>query len=160
MTTRSTRSTRSTVKPAESMTDGDVYVFLLQIAVLSGVAAQQQQQRKADAAAAVNARPGRSESAAKKPSDYGGAGSASASSSSSSLTPAWTSLGGLMDLVSTSSREARFPEKLIKRLNDRLERIIKGQDPSYNDHTLRATIARFYGTFKEDGFQRCDSGET
>lgn len=59
-----------------------------------------------------------------------------------------------MDLIGNSSREARFPEKLIKRLNDRLERIIKGQDPANNDSTLRSTMARFYTTFKEDGFQR------
>lgn len=59
-----------------------------------------------------------------------------------------------MDLMGGSSREARFPEKLIKRLNDRLEKIIKGQDLAFKDIALRQTVARFYGTFKEDGFQR------
>ena len=34
------------------------------------------------------------------------------------------------------------------------KKIIKGQDSANNDITLRSTIARFYGTFKEDGFQR------
>ncbi|PWN26305.1 hypothetical protein BDZ90DRAFT_51811 [Jaminaea rosea] len=151
MTTRSTRSTRSAA-PLERMTDGDVYVFLLQIAVLSWTT-QQQQRKAAEAAAAAATRPGRSESAVKKPSDYA-TSSTTASPGSTSSKSDWMSLGGLMDLVGTSSREARFPEKLIKRLNDRLERIIKGQDLSHNDQTLRATVARFYGTFKEDGFQR------
>ncbi|CAO1632045.1 unnamed protein product [Sympodiomycopsis kandeliae] len=131
------------------MTDGDVYVFLLQIAVLSWST----QHRKAEQArAAAN----RSESQAstvtatsKRPTDHGATSSNTGGSKSD-----WMSLGGLMDIVGTSRGDAKFPEKMIKRLNDRLEKIIKGQDPSNNDITLRSTVARFYGTFKEDGFQR------
>ncbi|CAO1615966.1 unnamed protein product [Parajaminaea phylloscopi] len=151
MTTKSTRSARSTL---DRISDGDVYVFLLQVAVLNWTV----QHRKVDSPKPTV--PGRTDSLSSTPSasggrqrasDYGAASSSSSASTSSKSD--WMSLGGLMDLVGSSSREARFPEKLIKRLNDRLERVIKGQD-SYKDITFRATVARFYGTFKEDSFQR------
>lgn len=67
------------------------------------------------------------------------------------------SLGGLADMVrdvSGSSRTVRFPEKLLKRLSERLEQIAMGRDPSYREQSLRQTIGIFYGTFKETSFQK------
>lgn len=147
MTTKSIRSTRSGI---ERISDGDVYVFLLQVAVLNWTISQRREAPKVPI-------PGRTDSLAST-SSLTGAKQRSTDHMSTSAYPSssksdWMSLGGLMDLVGSCSREARFPEKLIKRLNDRLEKVIKGQD-SFKDMTFRSTIARFYGTFKEDGFQR------
>lgn len=67
------------------------------------------------------------------------------------------SLGGLADMVrdvSGSSKTVRFPEKLLKRLGERLEQIAMGRDPHYRDQSLRQTIGVFYGTFKEASFQK------
>lgn len=64
---------------------------------------------------------------------------------------------GLADMVRDvggSSKSARFPEKLIKRLNDRLELIAMGRDAQFKEQSLRQTIGIFYGTFKEASFQK------
>lgn len=145
MTTRSSRSAHSAV---ERISDGDVYVFLLQIAVLNWTV----QHRKIEVTRPPV--PSRNDSLASSSSSAPKARATDYASSSSSSKSDWMSLGGLVDLVSSSSREARFPEKMIKRLNDRLEKVIKGQDATFKDMTFRSTVARFYGTFKEDSFQR------
>ncbi|CEH19367.1 GRAM DOMAIN-CONTAINING PROTEIN 4 [Ceraceosorus bombacis] len=56
--------------------------------------------------------------------------------------------------VSLTSKAARFPEKLLKRLSERLERIAMGRDPYYNDQSLRQTVGVFYGTYKEASLQK------
>jgi hypothetical protein len=69
----------------------------------------------------------------------------------------WMSLGSLTDMVqsvSGSNKTVRFPEKLLKRLSERLELIAMGRDPHYRDQSLRQTVGIFYGTFKEAGFQK------
>lgn len=53
-----------------------------------------------------------------------------------------------------ASKDSRFPEKLIKRLNERLEKIAMGKDPSYRDQSLRSTIGIFYGQFQNPSFQK------
>jgi hypothetical protein len=150
------------------MTDGDVYVvsamqarsrerpttrdvaradrrvlqFLLQLSVLSWV-----QRPKAQDLAVPKPEAGPAAAAPVKKAE------APAASSKSD----WMSLGGLADMVrdvSGSSKAARFPEKLLKRLGERLERIAMGRDPHYNDQSLRQTIGVFYGTYKETSFQK------
>lgn len=51
-------------------------------------------------------------------------------------------------------KDTRYPERLIKRLNERLGTVAMGQDPAYRDPVLRGTIASFYGKFSEKEFQR------
>ncbi|PWN50695.1 hypothetical protein IE53DRAFT_82315 [Violaceomyces palustris] len=145
MTTRSTKSSYSTKD--RSMTDGDVYVFLLQVAYYAHLN-QARVDAKAAATAAAAVPPNRdslSPSAhpiTKRPSE--------------SKIDGWMSLSGLADMISlsSSSKAVRFPEKLIKRLNDRLELIAMGRDPHFKDQSLRQTIGAFYGTFKEASFQK------
>lgn len=94
-------------------------------------------------------------SASTSTSATGGAGAASSAAAASRSD--WLSLGGLADLVrdvSGSSKAARFPEKLLKRLSERLEQIAMGRDPHYRDQSLRQTVGIFYGTFKEASFQK------
>ncbi|TKY85972.1 hypothetical protein EX895_004797 [Sporisorium graminicola] len=149
MTTRSTKSSRSGYA-REVMTDGDVYVFLLQVAYHAHLS---QARREAKAKAR--------ESLATNPT---GSLSAATSASTSKKVPdvasksdSWMGFAGLADMVRDvggSSKSARFPEKLIKRLNDRLELIAMGRDTNYKDQSLRQTIGIFYGTFKEASFQK------
>ncbi|KAN0065532.1 hypothetical protein ACQY0O_001369 [Thecaphora frezii] len=142
-----TRSTRSNMSAKERMTDGDVYVFLLQVAYHHYLG---QSRAEAKAAKARESISGPSHSStttsSKRTSDGSGRGDA------------WMSLSGLADMVrdvgGSSSKAARFPEKLIKRLNDRLELIAMGRDPNFKDQSLRQTIGIFYGTFKEASFQK------
>lgn len=86
-----------------------------------------------------------------------GTDAAASSSSSSNSRSDWISLGGLADMVrdvSGSSKTVRFPEKLLKRLSERLEQIAMGRDPHYRDQSFRQTIGIFYGTYKEASFQK------
>ncbi|EST05967.1 Mammalian uncoordinated homology 13, subgroup, domain 2 [Kalmanozyma brasiliensis GHG001] len=149
MTTRSTRSNRSGYA-REVMTDGDVYVFLLQVAYHAHLSqARREAKAKAKETLALSPNPTGSLSAAT---------SASAKKASeSSKSDSWMGFAGLGDMirdVGGSSKSARFPEKLIKRLNDRLELIAMGRDTNYKDQSLRQTIGIFYGTFKEASFQK------
>lgn len=77
---------------------------------------------------------------------------------SESKSDGWLGLGGLADMIrdvgGSSSKAVRFPEKLIKRLSDRLELIAMGRDPAFKDQALRQTVGVFYGTFKEASFQK------
>lgn len=85
-----------------------------------------------------------------------GASTGSPGPSTSSRTD-WMSLGSLADMVhnvSGSSKAVRFPEKLLKRLSEKLEQIAMGRDPNYRDQSMRQTVGIFYGTFKESNFQK------
>ncbi|SJX66223.1 uncharacterized protein SRS1_10892 [Sporisorium reilianum f. sp. reilianum] len=149
MTTRSTRSNRSGYI-REPMTDGDVYVFLLQVAYHAHLS-QARRDAKAKARESLAANATGSLSAAT------GASATKKASDSASKSDSWMGFAGLADMVRDvggSSKSARFPEKLIKRLNDRLELIAMGRDTNYKDQSLRQTIGIFYGTFKEASFQK------
>ncbi|GJJ09370.1 hypothetical protein Clacol_003592 [Clathrus columnatus] len=52
------------------------------------------------------------------------------------------------------SRSSKFPEKLIKVLEARMQNIAMGRDPAYSDQYTRRTIAIFYGSFKDDTFKK------
>lgn len=141
MTTRSTKSSYST---KERMTDGDVYVFLLQVAYYAYLGQSRAEIKAAKARESIAAASVQSTSSSKKNSE-------------SSKGDGWMGLSGLADMVSavgSSSKSAKFPEKLIKRLNDRLELIAMGRDQHFKDQSLRQTIGIFYGTFKETSFQK------
>ncbi|SPO32406.1 uncharacterized protein UTRI_02963 [Ustilago trichophora] len=152
MTTRSTKSNRSGYA-REVMTDGDVYVFLLQVAYHAHLS-QARRDAKAKARESLSPHPNASSSAGAAPSSSSAAKKASDSASKSD---SWMGFAGLADMirdVGGSSKSARFPEKLIKRLNDRLELIAMGRDTNFKEQSLRQTIGIFYGTFKEASFQR------
>ncbi|CCF48018.1 hypothetical protein NDA11_000538 [Ustilago hordei] len=149
MTTRSTRSNRSGYVH-QVMTDGDVYVFLLQVAYHAHLT-QTRRDAKAKARESLSLHPTASSSNAAASS------SKKASDSSSSKSDSWMGFAGLADMVRDvggSSKSARFPEKLIKRLKDRLELIAMGRDAQFKEQSLRQTIGIFYGTFKEASFQK------
>jgi hypothetical protein len=121
--------------------------FLLQMSVLSW-----KMQCRANAKEAAAS----SSSSVGKKSGTDTASTSSPAPSSSSRSD-WKSLGSLADMVqsvSGSSKAVRFPEKLLKRLSEKLEQIAMGRDPTYRDQSMRQTVGIFYGTFKESSFQK------
>ena len=50
---------------------------------------------------------------------------------------------------SAGARTARYPEKLLRKLTERLERIAMGRDAVYNQPLLRQTVGAFYGTMMD-----------
>ncbi|KAG2005892.1 hypothetical protein CC2G_002258 [Coprinopsis cinerea AmutBmut pab1-1] len=60
----------------------------------------------------------------------------------------------LGELFRDGSKGVKFPEKLLKVLEQRLQDIAMGRDPAYSDQLVRRTMARFYGEFQVDTFKR------
>ncbi len=83
-----------------------------------------------------------------------GGGSSGSSSGGSSREWGFSAIADMLVGGGSSSRDARFPEKLIKRLNERLQNIAMGKDPLFRDQSLRSTIGVFYGQYQEPTFQR------
>ncbi|KAL0578062.1 hypothetical protein V5O48_003924 [Marasmius crinis-equi] len=52
------------------------------------------------------------------------------------------------------SKSVKFPEKLIRVLEQKLQDIAMGKDASYSDQLVRRTMAKFYGQFMVDTFRR------
>jgi hypothetical protein len=97
---------------------------------------------------------------------------------SGAISHSFTSIGDVFRDVTAreGSKNVKFPEKLIKVLEQRLENIAMGKDPayvyspsaaplslrflltvskkSYSDQLLRRTMAVFYGQFKVETFRR------
>ncbi|KAH9062605.1 hypothetical protein EDB83DRAFT_2384982 [Lactarius deliciosus] len=67
-----------------------------------------------------------------------------------------TSMGDVFRDVTArdGSKNVKFPEKLVKVLEQRLENIAMGKDPAYSDQLLRRTMAAFYVQFKVETFRR------
>ncbi|KIY48530.1 hypothetical protein FISHEDRAFT_43123 [Fistulina hepatica ATCC 64428] len=56
--------------------------------------------------------------------------------------------------ISGSSKSVKFPEKLLKILEQRLKNIAMGKDAEYTDQLVRRTMAKFYTQFTVDSFKR------
>ena len=115
-------------------TDGDVYVFALQTAYLAHLIVCER------------------EAASERES-------VAAAPSSASLDVPRPYLAGVTDRmrelrVGSGTRAPRFPERLPKRLVERLERIAMGRDTQYNQPLFRQTIGAFYGALVDDSTQR------
>ncbi|KAE9403735.1 hypothetical protein BT96DRAFT_955844 [Gymnopus androsaceus JB14] len=53
-----------------------------------------------------------------------------------------------------NSKSVKFPDKLIKVLEQKLQDIAMGKDPAYSDQLVRRTMGKFYGQFMVDTFKR------
>ncbi|KAF9021669.1 hypothetical protein BDZ89DRAFT_1071208 [Hymenopellis radicata] len=51
-------------------------------------------------------------------------------------------------------KSVKFPEKLLKVLEQKLKDIAMGKDAGYTDQLVRRTMARFYAMFMDDSFKR------
>ncbi|KAJ7812022.1 hypothetical protein B0H14DRAFT_3090547 [Mycena olivaceomarginata] len=56
--------------------------------------------------------------------------------------------------VRDGPKSVKFPEKLLKVLEQKLQNIAMGKDPAYSDQLVRRTMAVFYGHFQVDTFKR------
>ncbi|KAJ6520605.1 hypothetical protein DFH09DRAFT_227803 [Mycena vulgaris] len=64
------------------------------------------------------------------------------------------SIGDLFKDVRDGPKSVKFPEKLLKVLEQKLQNIAMGKDPAYTDQLVRRTMAKFYGQFLVDSFKR------
>ncbi|KAF8216949.1 cytoplasm protein [Mycena galopus ATCC 62051] len=64
------------------------------------------------------------------------------------------SIGDLFKDVRDGSKSVKFPEKLLKVLEQKLQNIAMGKDPAYLDQLVRRTMAVFYGQFQVESFKR------
>ncbi|TDL26893.1 hypothetical protein BD410DRAFT_741178 [Rickenella mellea] len=64
------------------------------------------------------------------------------------------SIGDLFKDVRDSPKSVKFPEKLLKVLEQKLQNIAMGKDAAYADQLIRRTFAAFYGTSMQDTFKR------
>ncbi|KAJ6630181.1 hypothetical protein B0H10DRAFT_1775171 [Mycena sp. CBHHK59/15] len=64
------------------------------------------------------------------------------------------SIGDLFKDVRDGPKSVKFPEKLLKVLEQKLQNIAMGKDSAYSDQLVRRTMAKFYGQFLVDSFKR------
>ncbi|KAF5329650.1 hypothetical protein D9619_008921 [Psilocybe cf. subviscida] len=64
------------------------------------------------------------------------------------------SIGDMFRDVRDGSKSVKFPEKLLKVLEQRLQNIAMGKDAAYSDQLVRRTMGKFYGQFMVDSFRR------
>ncbi|KAF9528741.1 hypothetical protein CPB83DRAFT_853670 [Crepidotus variabilis] len=58
------------------------------------------------------------------------------------------------DVGRDGSKSVKFPDKMIKVLEQRLQDIAMGRDSTYSDQLIRRSMAKFYGQFSIDSFKR------
>ncbi|WFC94256.1 hypothetical protein MBRA1_000883 [Malassezia brasiliensis] len=114
-------SASSSAQAKRGVTDGDIYVYTLQTAYLAHLVAQ------AQAAKAPATRP----PVPRRSMD-----------SRMNLAERVRDL----KLSAAPMRQARFPEKFVRKLLERLERIAMGRDAHFHAPLFRQTIGAFYGT--------------
>ncbi|KAJ7222284.1 hypothetical protein GGX14DRAFT_694515 [Mycena pura] len=64
------------------------------------------------------------------------------------------SIGDLFKDVRDGPKSVKFPEKLLKVLEAKLQSIAMGKEPAYSDQLVRRTMGKFYGQFLVDSFKR------
>ncbi|PFH47552.1 hypothetical protein AMATHDRAFT_6645 [Amanita thiersii Skay4041] len=64
------------------------------------------------------------------------------------------SISDLYKDIGGGSKGVRFPEKLVKVLEQKLQDIAMGKNAAYSDQLVRRTMAKFYGQFMDDSFKR------
>ncbi|KAH8831052.1 hypothetical protein DL96DRAFT_806757 [Flagelloscypha sp. PMI_526] len=64
------------------------------------------------------------------------------------------SIGDLFKDIRDGPKSVKFPEKMLRYLETKLQNIAMGKDPGYTDQLLRRTMAKFYTQFMDDSFKR------
>ncbi|KAL1692603.1 hypothetical protein GGG16DRAFT_89763 [Schizophyllum commune] len=64
------------------------------------------------------------------------------------------SISDLFKDVRDGPKSVKFPEKMLKVLENKLQNIAMGKDPTYSDQLVRRTMAKFYTQFMVDSFKR------
>ncbi|KAF9221715.1 hypothetical protein BS17DRAFT_784553 [Gyrodon lividus] len=64
------------------------------------------------------------------------------------------SIGDIFKEIRDGSKSVKFPEKLLKVLEQKLQNIAMGKEAAYSDQLTRRTMAVFYNQFMGDPFRR------
>ncbi|KAF8889044.1 hypothetical protein BD779DRAFT_1521688 [Infundibulicybe gibba] len=64
------------------------------------------------------------------------------------------SISDMFKDIRDGPKSVKFPEKLLKVLEQKLQNIAMGKDSAYSDQLLRRTMAKFYGQFMVESFKR------
>ncbi|KAG6377689.1 hypothetical protein JVT61DRAFT_14458 [Boletus reticuloceps] len=64
------------------------------------------------------------------------------------------SIGDVFKEIRDGSKSVKFPEKLLKVLEQKLQNIAMGKEPAYSDQLTRRSMAVFYNQFMGDPFRR------
>ncbi|PPR02282.1 hypothetical protein CVT24_011620 [Panaeolus cyanescens] len=64
------------------------------------------------------------------------------------------SIGDMFRDIKDGSKSVKFPEKMLKVLEQKLQDIALGKIPAYSDQLVRRTMAKFYGQFMVDSFKK------
>ncbi|KAF7420843.1 hypothetical protein PC9H_011361 [Pleurotus ostreatus] len=64
------------------------------------------------------------------------------------------SIGDLFKDVRDGPKTVKYPEKLLKVLEQKLQDVAMGKDPTYSDQLVRRTMAAFWNQFMADSFKR------
>ncbi|OAX37692.1 hypothetical protein K503DRAFT_801051 [Rhizopogon vinicolor AM-OR11-026] len=73
---------------------------------------------------------------------------------SGAISSSIVSIGDIFKEIRDGSKSVKFPEKLLKVLEQKLQNIAMGKDAAYSDQLTRRTMAVFYGQFMGDPFRR------
>ncbi|KAL4063041.1 hypothetical protein V8B97DRAFT_2087962 [Scleroderma yunnanense] len=73
---------------------------------------------------------------------------------SGAISQSIVSIGDIFKEIRDGSRSVKFPEKLLKVLEQKLQSIVMGRDQTYSDQLTRRTIAVFYNHFMGEGFRK------
>ncbi|KAF9562889.1 cytoplasm protein [Agrocybe pediades] len=64
------------------------------------------------------------------------------------------SIGDMFRDIKDGSKSVKFPEKMLKVLEQKLQDIAMGKEAAYSDQFVRRTMAKFYGQLMVDQFKR------
>ncbi|KAH7882233.1 hypothetical protein F5I97DRAFT_1913420 [Phlebopus sp. FC_14] len=116
------------------VTDDELFDYVLRVAILSHLTSPKSPERQ-------------SNSIESKEKEHH-------SKFSGAISSSIISIGDIFKEIRDGSKSVKFPEKLLKVLEQRLQSIAMGKDPAYSDQFTRRTMAVFYGQFMGDPFRR------
>ncbi|KAI6037993.1 hypothetical protein EDC04DRAFT_2699211 [Pisolithus marmoratus] len=73
---------------------------------------------------------------------------------SGAISQSIVSIGDVFKEIGGGSKSVKFPEKLLKVLEQKLQSIAMGRDQAYSDQLTRRAMAVFYNHFMGDGFRK------
>ncbi|EIW76820.1 cytoplasm protein [Coniophora puteana RWD-64-598 SS2] len=126
------------------VTDDDLFDYTLRVAILSYLT----QPKVSDPSSSAASNNGGSASAeVKEKEHYHKIVSGAISNSIVSIADVFKEIG-------SGSKSVKFPEKLLKHLEQKLQNIAMGKDAAYSDQLTRRVMAVFYGQFMSDSFRK------
>ncbi|KAJ7619343.1 hypothetical protein FB45DRAFT_156615 [Roridomyces roridus] len=134
MSRRSYQSVASENRVSKYVTDDDIFAYALRVSFLSYLLMPKPTETTTAVTPAADARDRETHSRLSALSNF--------------------SIGDLFKDVRDGPKSVKFPEKLLRVLEQKLQNIAMGKDPAYSDQLVRRTMAKFYGQFLVESFKR------